>query len=234
MKFYILGIIISGIILSFSIYLSLEYSPEYKEYSTSIIILCAGFLLSLIAILIADKLSTTNMISEAAESAKIDFQSMLPKVSSLRRFENADDALTQIEQQLSRAKIAWNTRISPNLSPEKSNKLVKFEESILKATKIGLIYYDVVSENHMLYAKRLKENTEDNKGRYIPSILPECPPTINFIAIKFNDDEYDLYFGWPVSNISGQERPVFLTRDRRIVEYFIEFHGILQHNGSKI
>ncbi len=187
--------------------------------------------LPIICFLIADKITSFVQSRSEHEELTSKILQSIPSTDLFISFPDSNAAFDYILNAIENATEIRNTRISINKDAVSSihDKQQKTDEKIKKLLKNGLHYSIVVSGKHADDIGKFQSFVDNihAKGQFRGNILEDASfPIVNFIIIKHSDSE-ELLMGWAVKSNWDHSRPIFLIREKRIVDYFIVLHDQL-------
>ena len=210
----------AGITTDFFGFLS---KPEYVPIGACYI----GILTLLIGDRIANGIALSSSRKEQQEKLKKTMLN-IPQLNIITEFSDCDSAMEYLSSKMAYAHTVWNTKISGDGIKPRDGVASKFEGSLKKAIRLGVIYKDVVSESFGDYAENLKMYSEGKAGSYEFKIMKDCPNSfINFVLIKDKNGDEELIFGWATSKNRGNEQSAYKIRDQRVTSFFKDYHGDL-------
>lgn len=174
---------------------------------------------------------TVSFLDRKDERVKnLDFlKQHFPLVDYLCKFDGSIVAFEYINRNVLAAKQIYNTRISSRTSKEPGvqSKQSTFDKLIKHALKKGTNYNVIVSkiyEDHTDKLRKFVINTNP-PGQFKGTVVLDSKyPVINFMLFDYPSGKSEVLMGWAVSENYDHTRPVFLIKDKDVIEFFRFYH----------
>lgn len=191
-----------------------------------------SFGLAVIIVLIGDRVANAQREKTVIKKLRGDFLK-IPSVDIIRVFPDCDIALEYITARLPEARVVHNTKISQNLieSNSPNNASERFHRALKAALKSrnGIVIVDVISDVFSDYGKSMETFSQPVAGTYhCTRRTIDVPSFLNFTILDFGDEQKELIFGWATSPANWPNQKAFKVQDKRVIEYFLEYHGYLR------
>jgi len=176
----------------------------------------------------ADKI--TSLLQSQSENNELALKiiASIPSSDTFLLIKNSNIAFEYIYNSIDHAVDIKNTRISINPVKESyvSKKQKMTDDKIKTLLKKGVNYSNVVSQKYTDSISDFHKFAKQHKteGQFRGNILGNVNfPVINFMVIDYAHSK-ELLMGWAVASNWDHTRPVFLIREKNIVEYFEILH----------
>ena len=222
MKRYVISYFIALLATVISVILGFD-----QEGNTALLLtLCAPIVL----FLMADKVTSALSYRAEARRQRDWLSQVVPTIAAFRVFPNSRAAFEYLKSNLCSARRILNTRVGIREAGESAVSSVQtaFDRLVKRALVNGVHYSVVVSQQYDDHRTALQEYVDIRKplGQLRSGVLDVNTPVINFIVLE-REHASEVVFGWVVTRNYDHTKPVFLSRDERLVEFFASYHDSL-------
>ncbi len=183
-------------------------------------------------ILVVNQVSLLLATASARDNEREMLRKLIPHVNIVTLFQNSAEAAAYLATNMSRCRRFYNTRLTSS-EVEGSDDLnvrvtSKLDAEILKAMRSGMDYFWLVSAPHEGVAGDLGKRRADfvargsRPGTYSAWVLPDVGvPLFQFCILQY-EGERELLIGWALTSTSNFGDTVFMIREARVVDYFLD------------
>jgi len=185
----------------------------------------------IVLFIISDKITTLIQNKKDIDELGTRLIKAIPQVESIIVLDNSHDAFDYMLGAINQANRIYNTKISvrDDINISLRSRQSKFEQLMKKAMKNGTDYSVASTRKYEADMKRLEEYAIKNntKGRFKYKMIANSNlPHINFLIFEYPDRLPEILLGWAIVDDWDHTKQVFIIRESRLVNYFIQLHGV--------
>jgi hypothetical protein len=198
----------------------------------------------IIIMLAANQVAQTLKATFQREQTLADIVKLFPHSAAIVHFNSSAEAMKYLIDAVGRADKIYNTRLAVRAieesDPHNARLTAAFDMAVQRALREGMDYFWIVSEEFADEADALKDkrnslsSTLSTVGSYSAHVLAKpAIPFFHFCVVDYGG-ERELLLGWALSDIRDYSERVFLIRDNRFVDYFLNLFFMYSRAGRSV